>query len=111
MNVTILGTGNMARGIGTRLVAGGHTVTIVGREQSKTEQLVTELQAAQTGATVTAAAPTTPLADAAIVFAVPWDALVPLVQQYGTQLSGKTLIDISNPIDFSTMEPALPPGT
>ena len=32
MNVTIIGTGNMARGIGTRLVAGGTSVTLVGHE-------------------------------------------------------------------------------
>ncbi|MBP6209203.1 MAG: NAD(P)-binding domain-containing protein, partial [Anaerolineales bacterium] len=29
MNVTIIGAGNMGRGIGTRLIAGGHKVTFV----------------------------------------------------------------------------------
>ena len=29
MNVTIIGSGNMGRGIGTRAVAGGHSVTFV----------------------------------------------------------------------------------
>jgi 3-hydroxyisobutyrate dehydrogenase-like beta-hydroxyacid dehydrogenase len=32
MNVTIIGTGNMARGIGARLLAGGHEVTVLGKE-------------------------------------------------------------------------------
>jgi hypothetical protein len=32
MNVTIIGRGNMARGIGVRLVAGGNAVTLVGRD-------------------------------------------------------------------------------
>jgi Trk K+ transport system NAD-binding subunit len=31
MNVTIIGAGNMGRGIGHRMVAGGHNVTIVDR--------------------------------------------------------------------------------
>ena len=29
MDVTIIGTGNMARGIGSRLVSGGHAVTLL----------------------------------------------------------------------------------
>jgi 3-hydroxyisobutyrate dehydrogenase-like beta-hydroxyacid dehydrogenase len=33
MDVTIIGTGNMARGIGARLVSGGHAVTLLGTER------------------------------------------------------------------------------
>jgi hypothetical protein len=35
MNVTIIGAGNMARGIGMRMLAGGNNVTIVGRNPEK----------------------------------------------------------------------------
>jgi len=35
MNITIIGTGNMARGIGTRLVAGGNSVTLLSRNPEK----------------------------------------------------------------------------
>jgi len=31
MEVTIIGTGNMGRGIATRLLAGGHEVTLLDR--------------------------------------------------------------------------------
>ena len=41
MKVTIIGTGNMARGIGTRVPAGGHAVTLVGTEEGKAESLAT----------------------------------------------------------------------
>ena len=34
MDVTIIGTGNMARGIGSRLIAGGHDVTVLGKDAS-----------------------------------------------------------------------------
>jgi predicted dinucleotide-binding enzyme len=32
MDVTIIGAGNMERGVGTRLVAGGHQVSVLGKE-------------------------------------------------------------------------------
>jgi predicted dinucleotide-binding enzyme len=35
MDVTIVGTGNMGRGIATRLLAGGHGVTLLDREVGK----------------------------------------------------------------------------
>ena len=39
MNVTIIGAGNMGRGIGHRLVAEGHSVTIVDRDPEEAGQL------------------------------------------------------------------------
>jgi len=44
MNVTIIGAGNMGHGIGHRLVAGGHDVTVVDRDPEEAEQLVEELR-------------------------------------------------------------------
>src|SRR4051794_41925595 len=46
MQITIVGTGNMARGIASRALAGGHDVTLVGSERSKAEALAGELGAA-----------------------------------------------------------------
>ena len=43
MDVTVVGTGNMARGIGTRLVAGGHRVTVLGKDPGDAEAVVKEL--------------------------------------------------------------------
>jgi 3-hydroxyacyl-CoA dehydrogenase len=52
MNVTIIGVGNMGRGIGHRLVAGGHDVTVVDRDPEEAGRLAEELSdAAQGGAT------------------------------------------------------------
>ena len=31
MNITIIGTGNMARGIAARLLAGGNSIALIGR--------------------------------------------------------------------------------
>jgi 8-hydroxy-5-deazaflavin:NADPH oxidoreductase len=56
MNITILGAGNMARGIGTRLVAGGNSLTLMSRDPEDGAALAAELQAeARNGATVQAA--------------------------------------------------------
>ena len=43
MDVTIIGTGNMARGIATRLLAGGHGITLLGTGAGKAEDLAGEL--------------------------------------------------------------------
>ena len=111
MKVTIIGTGNMARGIGTRVLAGGHAVTLVGTEAGKAEALATELQsAAQGGASVQASSSATLEGDV-VVLAVPYAAAASIVQQYADQLAGKVIVDITNPVDFSTMSPAVAPGT
>ena len=53
MNVTILGAGLMARGIGTRLVAGCNSLTLVSRDPEDGATLAPELQArARNGVTV-----------------------------------------------------------
>lgn len=106
MNVTIIGTGNMARGIATRALAGGHTVTLIGHEAEKADALASELpngaQAATEG---------TPIAGDIVVLAVPYPAVPAILAQYGKQLAGKVLVDITNPVDWNTMSSAVAPGT
>ena len=111
MNVTIIGTGNMARGIGTRVVAGGNNVQIVGQDAGKAAQLAAQLRdAAQEGATITTAT-NDALAGEVVVLAVPYEAATPIVAQRGDQLANKIIVDITNPIDWNTMEPVTAPGT
>jgi NADPH-dependent F420 reductase len=112
MNISIIGTGNMARGIATRALAGGHTVTLVGHEAGKAARLATELQgAAQAGASVQAASSGAAIEGDIVVLAVPYAAAAAIVQQYGDQLVGKVVVDITNPVDFSTMSPVVAAGT
>ena len=42
-SITLIGTGNMARTIGTLAVAGGNTVEVMGRDQSKADDLAKTL--------------------------------------------------------------------
>jgi predicted dinucleotide-binding enzyme len=112
MNITIIGTGNMARGIGTRALAGGNNVTLVGHTPDKAEDLAAQLRGAATkGASVRAAPSGAPIDSDVVVLAVPYSAAASVVEQYGDQLAGKVVVDITNPVDFSTMSPAVAPGT
>ena len=102
MNITVIGTGNMARGITTRCLAGGHTVTLVGTDAAATTALAEELDA-----DVRTAALTDALQGDIVVLAVPYPALHSLVERYGEQMTNKVIVDITNPVDFSTFTPML----
>lgn len=106
--LTILGAGNMARGVATRALAGGNDVQIIARSAGKASDLAGELEAGV--AMVTAGAPDDVLTGDVVVLAVPYAAAVPLVKQYGPALAGKIVIDITNPVNFTTFEPVTPRG-
>ena len=112
MNVTIIGAGNMGRGIGHRLVAGGHPVTIVDRDPEEAEQLAEELRsAAEGGATVEAAGPGAELRDEVVVLAVYYPGNLEIARDLGDRLTGKVVVDISNPLNQTFDGLATPPGT
>ncbi|MCI1634956.1 NADPH-dependent F420 reductase [Bifidobacterium sp.] len=45
-----------------------------------------------------------------VILAVPYPALEAIVNQYGEQLPGKTVVDITNPLDFSTFDSLVTPS-
>jgi len=100
MDITIIGTGNMARGIATRALAGGNAVTLLGTAKEKAEALAQELdgdvRAGQVG---------DPLTGDVVVLAVWYQAVSDVVARYGDQLEGKVVVDISNPVDPETYAP------
>jgi predicted dinucleotide-binding enzyme len=100
MEITVIGTGNMARGIATRALAGGHTVTLLGTAQEKAEALAGELSGDVRAGTVG-----DPLAGDVVVLAVWYQALDDVLARYGDQLAGKVVVDISNPVDPQTFQP------
>ncbi|WP_415937346.1 NADPH-dependent F420 reductase [Streptomyces sp. 039-1] len=93
-SISIIGTGNMARTIGARAMAGGNTVEVMGRDQSKATDLATTLG----GDTTTGEWGTAPAGDIVIV-ALLHDGVVPAIIQYGDALAGKVIVDISNPFN------------
>jgi len=94
-SITIIGTGNMARTIGTRAVAGGNAVEIMGRDQSKADDLAEALGGGGAAAGKWGAVP----AGDIVVTALLYDGVVPVVAEYGDALAGKVIVDISNPFN------------
>jgi predicted dinucleotide-binding enzyme len=93
-SISIIGTGNMARTIGTLAVAGGNTVEILGHDQSK----ATALAEALGGGAVAGKWGAVPTGDI-VITALLYASVVPVVAEYGDALAGKTIVDISNPFN------------
>jgi predicted dinucleotide-binding enzyme len=91
--ISIIGTGNMARALGSRALAGGNAVEVIGRDASKAGALARAIGGA-TAETIGAA----PAGDI-VILAVPYAHTVPLVRRFGNALSGKVIVDITNPFN------------
>jgi NADPH-dependent F420 reductase len=99
MNITIIGAGNMGRGIGTRAAAGGHSVTFVDANPETAEKAAADVKAAaKNGAKVTAGTLDAPLGDV-VVLAVWYGTNIELAKQLGSKLAGKVVVDIANPLN------------
>ena len=100
MNVTIIGAGNMGRGIGTRAVAGGHSVTFVDASPETAEKAAADVRAsAKNGAEVsTASIGDVQLGDV-VVLAVWYGTNIELARQFGAKLAGRVVVDIANPLN------------
>jgi 8-hydroxy-5-deazaflavin:NADPH oxidoreductase len=96
MNVTIIGTGGMARGIATRALAGGNSVTLLGRSSDAAQALAGELQGEVRTGTVG-----DPVTGDVVVLAVPYAAIDDVIGE----LDGKVVVDITNPVDFASFTP------
>src|SRR6476646_2176381 len=86
-DVTIFGKGNMGTAIAAVLTKGGATVTHITSDD--------------TTATITGGI---------VILAVPHPATGAIVAAYGDQLAGKTVVDITNPLDFSTFDSLVVPA-
>ncbi|GEL25214.1 dinucleotide-binding protein [Pseudonocardia sulfidoxydans NBRC 16205] len=85
-HVSIIGTGNMGQAIASVAGKGGHTVQLLGRDDAAT---------AVTGDIV--------------VLAVPYSAISQIVTARAAGLAGKTVVDITNPLDFETFDSLMVP--
>jgi predicted dinucleotide-binding enzyme len=111
MDVTIIGAGNMARGIGTRLVAGGHALTILARDPADAEKLAGELSAARAGAAHGARLTPDAIGASVVVLALPYGAVDDVLNEVGPALGGRVVVDITNPLNASYDGLVTPPGS
>lgn len=102
MNTTIIGAGNMGRGIGTRFAAGGHSVTFVDANLEIAQKAAEVVRAAaKQGASVSAASLGDVVLGDVVVLAVWHGVNIDLVKQLGKKLAGKVVVDIANPLNSS----------
>ena len=92
--ISIIGSGNMATAIGTRATKHGHTIELMSRNTAKAQALADQIG---NGATVGTFGER-PAGDIVIV-AVLYASAVDVVAHYGDALSGKVLVDITNPFN------------
>jgi hypothetical protein len=100
MNITIIGPGNMGRAIATRALAGGHSVTFVGKNAESAREAADEVRAAaRQGAQVSAATLEEVEPGDVVVLAVWYGTNIEVAKQLGEKLKGKTVVDIANPVN------------
>lgn len=100
MNITIIGAGNMGRGIGTRLAAGGHSVTFIDRKPEQAKKVANEVKAfAKNGVQISTASLEDDKLGDVVVLAVPYGANIELTKKLGSKLEGKVVVDIANPLN------------
>jgi len=105
-NISIIGTGNMARTIGALAVAGGNSVEIIGRDRAKAADLAKALGGGVTVGEFGAV----PAGDIVIVSLL-YAGVVPVIEHYGDALAGKAIVDISNPFNAEADGLAVPHDT
>lgn len=101
--VTVIGSGNIGSAVAAIAAKSGASVQVLGRGHKKLEEV-----AEQTGAT------TGQVGDAItgdiVVLAVPYPAVAEIANLYGPALDGKTLVDVSNPLNFATFDSLMVPA-
>jgi NADPH-dependent F420 reductase len=108
MRITIIGSGRMGRGIGTRLVAGGNDIEYIDADRARAEELAADLDVGP-GGSATAAPSGAPIGGEVVILAVYYPAIAGVLEQYGEQLAGRVVVDITNPVEFESLEGLLTP--
>jgi len=91
--ISIIGSGGMAAAIGGLAAKAGHTVEVMSRDATKARALAEHIGADATTGTFGAA----PAGDI-VILAVPYSAVLDVLKQFGEELAGKLLVDITNPV-------------
>jgi predicted dinucleotide-binding enzyme len=97
MDIGILGTGIVGRTLGTRLVEAGHTVKM-GSRAAGNEKAIEWARSAGPSASEGSFADAAEFGDVAILATSGYGAM-PALQSAAPNLDGKTLLDVTNPLD------------
>jgi predicted dinucleotide-binding enzyme len=86
-HISIIGTGNMGQAIAGVFGKGGHSVQLLGQSDGST-----------------------PVTGDIVVLAVPYSNVAAIVAERGQSLAGKTVVDITNPVNFETFDSLVVPA-
>ena len=114
MIVTIVGAGRLAEGIAVRILAGEHRIRVTDTEPGKADTFAAGLSARagrdgdRSSQSVIVAGVSEAIAGSdVVVLAVPYPQGRAIVREQGAALSGVTVVDTCNPVDFSTFDSLL----
>ena len=117
MIVTIVGAGRLAEGIAVRILAGENRLRLADAEPGKADTLAAGLSArsSRSGRDADRSSPSVIVASVSeaiagadvVVLAVPYPQGRAIVRAQGAALSGVTVVDTCNPVDFSTFDSLL----
>jgi 8-hydroxy-5-deazaflavin:NADPH oxidoreductase len=106
MNIGIIGSGLVGKHLAGGLSQRGYSVTLGTRDHSKLEQFSSDYH----DVSITSYADAAKFGDI-VILAVSFDGMTSALELAGADtLAGKVVIDISNPLEFSTGKPALALG-
>jgi len=91
--ISIIGAGGMAAAIGSLAAKAGYAVEVLSRDVVKAQALAKRIG----GDATTGTYASKPAGDI-VILAVPYSAVLDVVQQYGEALAGKLLVDVTNPV-------------
>ena len=100
-NITIIGAGNMGGAISAIATAGGNSVQLLARDA---EKIAAVNPAATTGVVGD------PITGDIVVLALPYGVVAEILATYSGQLAGKVIVDLTNPVDFSTFDSLVVPA-
>ena len=109
MIVTIVGAGRLAEGVAVRVLAGGHRLRLTDSAPGRAGALAARLTprgGAGSSLTVATVAEAAAGADV-VVLALPYPEGRAVAREQGAALSGVTVVDTCNPVDFSTFDALL----
>ena len=91
--ISIIGSGTMAAAIGGRIAKAGHSVEVASRNPTNAQKLADQLGSKAT----TGPYGSVPAGDI-VILAVPYKHASAALTAYGDALSGKVIIDVTNPV-------------
>lgn len=112
MDIGIIGTGNMGSALSRRLVMGGQTVYVASRTDEHARNLADELASAPGPGSIEATSTMDAAARSEVtVLAVPFEEATKLAVQLSDTLTGKVVVDMTNPFNENFDELVTDPTT